>query len=96
MSGTPWHTEVIKKDIDEKKRHKKRCRHYIIHNGHCNTRFGNCIGSAQCPYYEEIESLNDKEGKKVIEKKEKKIIEKKESKTWKRFSFRNNKWKDCG
>lgn len=54
MSGTSWHVEVLKKNIEEKRRNKYACKYFK--NGYCSKLENTCYGSAKCDFY--IESEN--------------------------------------
>ena len=49
MSGTPWHVETIRKDVDDKRRHRVRCKYY--NDGMCLYKSASCVGSAHCEIY---------------------------------------------
>ena len=52
MKGTPWQVETIKKDENDDRRHKSRCKYNK--NNHCIHYNRICIGSAHCDIYSEI------------------------------------------
>lgn len=52
MKGTPWHVETIKKEENDDRRHKSRCKYYK--NNHCIYYNRICTGSAHCDIYSEI------------------------------------------
>lgn len=55
MTGTPWHTEILRRSEGDAKRHRSRCIHYISGSKQCRCRNSRCIGSAHCDYYREPE-----------------------------------------
>lgn len=67
LSGTPWHTEFLKMDESDSRRHKSRCKYYIKENNICNYFHQKCYGSAHCKYYRE--SNNIILSSKIVERK---------------------------
>lgn len=69
-TGTPWHTETLKKDEYDDRRHRSRCVYYVKQTKHCRKHIGECRGSAHCEYYEELEeTISRKEEKQLVEPK---------------------------
>lgn len=60
ISGTPWHVEILRKDEDERKRHRSRCVFYGKQKECTNEKSPNycfiCGGSSHCDYYKENQS----------------------------------------
>lgn len=52
MTGTPWHVEILKKDTEDKRRHKVHCKYY--NDGMCIYKTTTCMGSAHCEIYKDL------------------------------------------
>ena len=53
MSGTPWHTEVLRMGEFDSRRHRSRCIYYRREGKFCTFFNGACRGSAHCDVYSE-------------------------------------------
>jgi hypothetical protein len=54
LKGTPWHTEVLRKDEDDPRRHKAWCKYYL--HGYCISTMSGylnkpCCTSVRCGWY---------------------------------------------
>ena len=69
LSGTPWHTEFIKMNENDFRRHKSRCKYYINEYDHCSYYSQKCIGSSHCLYYKELQNKTLNNEKNIKQKK---------------------------
>lgn len=75
MTGTPWHTEYLKKAENDERRDKRKCCYYRDDH-YCAHLCAKCISSTGCIYYEEVD-----EGKYVTKKKHRREERKERTKT---------------
>lgn len=69
LTGYSWHSEFLKRDEFNERRHSRRCIYFFKNDGskqgYCRKGHIKCIGSSHCDYYEEnvneINDVNDKE-----------------------------------
>jgi hypothetical protein len=53
MTGTPWHTELMRRGDNDPRRHKTKCVNYDTKTKQCKKQKFKCIGSAHCDYYDD-------------------------------------------
>lgn len=53
LVGAPWHVERFKRQEDDPRRHRFRCKYYNKVTKQCAKRNGKCIGAAHCLEYDE-------------------------------------------
>ena len=59
LTGSPWHVEQMRRGDEDPRRDRRRCKYYT--GTQCKYRYGKCIGSAHCQFYEERTQLKNTE-----------------------------------
>ncbi|MBR6821704.1 MAG: hypothetical protein IKM87_00885 [Clostridia bacterium] len=66
ITGTPWHPEYLKRDEEDKRRHRSRCRYYDKKGSYCNKGLVKCLGSSHCEFYEETKDRETQRHKRQV------------------------------